>query len=464
VGVNYYVTSERCLDEDLGRYPLDTHGGNGRQSYADVAAVQGCPERVRGVEKMVQEVWDRYGLPLAITESHLGCTRDEQVRWLMESWRAGQNLCRRGVDLRAVTAWALLGAFDWNSLVTTEVGVYEPGAFDVRSGQLRPTLLAKVIQQLAQTRRFEHPILCDAGWWHRAECQNRPAAVLPHFGRPILILGGAGNLARALERVCHVRGLSCRNLSRHQADVCQLKSLQRCLEIYRPWAVVNASGYTFIEEAETDRDRCFEVNEVGARNAARVCAAAGIPYVAISSDLVFGGEKMEPYVESDEMRPRSVFGMSKQQGERAVLGVYPGALVIRTSTLFDPWSLGHFAAQVLLQESPLILPEGRISPTFTVDLCQGLLDLLIDDESGVWHLANEGSVTWVEFAQRILEAFSLPARELHGKAPVAPRPQQSVLRSEKGSLMPSLDDAVVRFARDFQPMLGTAGRHEAAVG
>ncbi len=466
LGANYYVTSERWLDEDVAAHPPESHGGNGRNRYADVAAVRGCPDQVSGIERITEEVWTRYRLPLAITECHLGCTREEQVRWLMEAVQAAQNLEAKGAEIEAVTAWALLGAFDWNSLVTAEVGTYEPGAFDVRSGIPRPTLLARAIGDLTVGRCFDHPVLRTPGWWHRPEClvPGPPATFSSHAGPPILVLGGAGNLARTLRRVCESRGLACRNLSRHEADVCDVTTLRRCLQEHQPWAVVNASGYTLVDEAEADRERCFEVNEIGARNAAAVCAEAGLPYVAFSSDLVFDGQKSDPYLESDRTSPISVYGESKAMGERAILEAHRQSLVIRTSALFDPWSASHFAAQVLMQnDSLLVLPEGRISPTYTVDLCQGMLDLLLDGESGIWHAANGGAVTWSGFAELLFDSFGLPMRQLRGETAVARRPQQSVLKSEKGSFMPTLEDAIARFARDFQPGLGNLDAQRAAV-
>ncbi len=82
VGINYYVTSERFLDERLERYPREYHGGNGRHAYADVEAVR--VRRLTGVEARLREAWARYQRPLAITEVHLGCTREQQMRWLAE--------------------------------------------------------------------------------------------------------------------------------------------------------------------------------------------------------------------------------------------------------------------------------------------------------------------------------------------------------------------------------------------
>lgn len=169
VGVNYYVTSERFLDERVGRYPPHTHGGNGRQRYADVAAVRVSASGLAGWTVLLREAWERYGLPLAVTEAHLGGPPEEQLRWLAEAWRATRALRGEGVDVRAVTAWALLGSWDWDSLLTRDAGHYEPGVFDVRCGEPTPTLLAELVRELAAGREPAGSVFRTPGWWRRPE-------------------------------------------------------------------------------------------------------------------------------------------------------------------------------------------------------------------------------------------------------------------------------------------------------
>jgi dTDP-4-dehydrorhamnose reductase len=149
IGVNHYLTSERFLDERMGRYPSETHGGNNRHSYADVEAVRVCAEGTAGPRALLREAWERYGLPLAVTEAHLGCAREEQLRWLKEVWGGALSLRREGGDVRAVTAWSLLGAFDWHNLLTRDEGRYEPGVFDLRAPRPRPTALARMLKDLS---------------------------------------------------------------------------------------------------------------------------------------------------------------------------------------------------------------------------------------------------------------------------------------------------------------------------
>lgn len=182
IGVNHYVTSERFLDHRLALYPPHLHGGNGRHAYADTEAARvplprGAPRT--GWLPRLREVRARYpGAPIAVTEAHLGCSPDEQIRWLCEAWEAARALRAEGADLRALTVWSLLGAVDWCSLLTQRRGRYEPGAFDVSGagGAPRATPLGEAVREIAATGGCSHPALEQPGWWRRPD-RLHPALV-----------------------------------------------------------------------------------------------------------------------------------------------------------------------------------------------------------------------------------------------------------------------------------------------
>jgi dTDP-4-dehydrorhamnose reductase len=169
IGANYYVTSERFLDGDFSAHPTECRGGNGRDVYADIAAVRSECSEIAGPRNLLMELWERYRTPIAITEAHLGCTVDEQVRWFMQIWDAANEARSAGADVRAVTIWSLLGSFDWDSLVTRDEGHYEAGVFDVYDGEPRATLLGKMVRELTARGTFDHPYLAAPGWWEREE-------------------------------------------------------------------------------------------------------------------------------------------------------------------------------------------------------------------------------------------------------------------------------------------------------
>lgn len=217
VGLNHYATSDRFLDHRLERYPAHLHGGNGTLAYADVEAVRVVDPAPVGWADHLGTLWDRYRRPIAITECHLGCTREEQVRWLSECWDAALQAREDGVDVLAVTVWNLLGSFDWSSLLTRPDGVYESGVFDLSDGALRPTALAQAVRELAGAGRTGCPFAHEPGWWRRPGRLAYPAYHIREEGvppprrtanRPILLnTSDAGGQRRELWRECEQRGL-----------------------------------------------------------------------------------------------------------------------------------------------------------------------------------------------------------------------------------------------------------------
>ena len=175
LGCDYYVTSERFLDDRLALYPPEQWGSNHRDRYVDVEAVRVRAEGIAGPAALLREAWDRYGFPLALTEAHLASTCDEQMRWVQENWDAALALRAEGADVRAVTAWALLGAYEWNSLVTRTEGYYEPGAFALCGSGPQPTSLAAMLRDLPTKGAHDSPALESPGWWRREDRLLYPA-------------------------------------------------------------------------------------------------------------------------------------------------------------------------------------------------------------------------------------------------------------------------------------------------
>ncbi len=471
LGINYYLTSERFLDERLERYPPAVHGGNGRHAYADVEAVRVCGQ-CGGLRSLLGEVWARYGMPIAITEAHLGCTREEQLRWLLDVWRAATAVRRTGADVRAVTIWSLLGACDWDCLVTQQRGHYEPGAFDVRSPVPRPTALAALAAELAAGCRPTHPVLRVPGWWRRPERRGDPLEgepardTLPRRGRPrarpLLITGATGTLGRAFAQGCTARGLPFRLLTRGEMDIANRAAVTAALEECEPWAVVNAAGYVRVDHAEREPDVCYRENTVGPAVLATACAPRDVALLTFSSDLVFDGSSSSPYSEGNAVNPLNVYGRSKAEAERELRRLYPEALVVRTAAFFGPWDAYNFVT-IALRE----LAAGRrfsaaddlvVSPTYVPDLIHAALDLLIDAEHGVWHLVNRGATTWAELARVAARGAGLD-ETLVEPCPAsafgwpAPRPRYCPLVSERGQLLPALEDALARYLRERQPVV-----------
>jgi dTDP-4-dehydrorhamnose reductase len=165
---------------------------------------------------------------------------------------------------------------------------------------------------------------------------------------------------------------------------------------------------------------------------------------------VFDGDKAAPYVENDLAAPLSVYGITKADAERVLFETFPDVLLIRAGPFFGPWDRRNVLSQAIRTVASgrtfTAAADVTISPTYLPDIADVTLDLLMDRERGVWHLAT-GSVIWSDLVREAVDGARLdsrkilevPSAELGWKAR---RPLQSVLHSTRGCLMPSLDKAL----------------------
>ena len=423
VGINHYLSSERLMDHRIERHPhrsradgtVSQHEG---VDLVDVDAIRNLRPGVLGLPALLRQAWERYGLPIAVTECHNGTTREDQVRWFLETWRGARQLREEGVDLRAVTAWALLGSYDWNRMVTRHAGHYEPGVFDVRAGTPRPTRLASAGVEP------QGPALAVPGWWRRESrfldaeplgwCWERTAPQEAE-GAPLLIVGDDGPLTQLALRACEARAVP---------YVLCGDDLRACLSTLNPWAVLDARDREGLAGPRRRRPAC----PLGARSSvARQCADAGVPCGLFTS--AFG-----PGLSAE--------GLS-----------LPGVLVARTGPVFLPWD--DSARPVRLLE---LLDEGRPVPVdghapwhgvYGPDLLDGVLDLLVDGASGGVNFFPAEGWTEAEWARQLAAVADRSAdlvREQAGAAGSEPPPAYPGGRAV--SLLPLAETTLERFVRE----------------
>lgn len=465
VGINHYPTSDRFLDHRVQLYPRDAHGANARHAFADVPAVRTLDPAPEPFAAALREAWARYTLPVALTEVHIGCTREEQMRWARVAWEAAQEAQTGGADVRAVTAWSVLGSHDWDRLVTAE-GRYEPGLFDMASGHPRNTALAQHWQGLAADP--PHDVAAQPGWW------QHPGRII--FGRaprtapvgayrerefattrPLLICGATGTLGQALGRACAARGIAYRLTGRAECGLLDPASVAAALDRIRPWAVINATGWVRVDDAEEQEHACHAINATAAVALAAAAAARAIPVVGISTDLVFDGRSDRPYDEADTPRPLNAYGRSKLALEEGSLARGHRPLVIRAAAFFSPHDRHNFAHAVAHALSAgnrfHAADDQKVSPSYVPALADAILDLAIDGETGIRHLASAAALSWADFARAIAVALGrdpalivpMPRAQLGWRAP---RPANSALTSRYLAPLPA---GIAEFAAHWRP-------------
>jgi dTDP-4-dehydrorhamnose reductase len=172
---------------------------------------------------------------------------------------------------------------------------------------------------------------------------------------------------------------------------------------------------------------------------------------------VFDGEKDAAYVESDPVSPLGVYGRSKAECEARVLAANPAALVVRTAAFFGPWDEWNFITRTLASLALGVPVDAAddlvVSPTYVPDLVHATLDLLIDGERGIWHLANAGETSWAELARAAARGADLDETLIRGRPHTelglaARRPRAVPLASERGHVMPPLEAALAAYLNE----------------
>jgi dTDP-4-dehydrorhamnose reductase len=177
LGIDHYVTSDRYLDERVDTFPEAVRPQSYQPRYVDVDAVRVAGLPGDSLARAIDDTWDRFGRPVALTEVSLAGSAHDQVAWWSDAWTAACVARARGIDVRAVTAWAVVGATDWDSLLCRSAGRYEPGLFDIRDRPPTPRPVAHAVRAAAlaassaRTMRSQRSPLPGhpEGWWRRAD-------------------------------------------------------------------------------------------------------------------------------------------------------------------------------------------------------------------------------------------------------------------------------------------------------
>lgn len=217
-------------------------------------------------------------------------------------------------------------------------------------------------------------------------------------------------------------------------DLADRRGVIELFESWRPEVVVHAAAFTDVDGCETDPDAAWRNNVEATESVAAGARAVGAHVVHVSTDYVFDGTKVEPYVETDLPNPRSVYGRTKLAAEAAM---DPAWTVARTSWLCSARGSNMVRTILRLSEGDAELrfvDDQRGHPTFAADLAPMLVRLGEDRIAGIVHTTNLGAVSWAEFAREVLLAAGRDPARVVGIATAdlqppraAPRPANSVL-------------------------------------
>ncbi|MGO9818264.1 MAG: dTDP-4-dehydrorhamnose reductase [Acidocella sp.] len=228
----------------------------------------------------------------------------------------------------------------------------------------------------------------------------------------ILITGASGQLGDALVKLCRERGIAHAAVARPEFDFEKPETIAACFAAAKPDFVINAAAYTAVDKAETDQEAAKAGNHTGPLALAKLCEGAGIPFIHVSTDYVFDGNKGAPYVETDPTGPTGVYGATKRDGEEAILASGAKAVILRTAWVYAAHGK-NFARTMLNAGRKMpqlrVVADQRGTPTAAPDLAAAILAIVEKISAtgweqqyrGIFHATGAGETTWHGFATAI---------------------------------------------------------------
>lgn len=279
-----------------------------------------------------------------------------------------------------------------------------------------------------------------------------------------LVLVGAGGMLASMVRSLAPKSYDVVPLDLPGFDLTDRDGVVSTMETLRPEVIVNCAAYTNVDGCETNEEAALLVNGAGPGYLAEAAKKLDATLVHVSTDYVFDGRKNTPYTEEDPVNPQSAYGRSKFQGERAILeSGLEKFFIVRTSWLYGPGGKNFVETILRLaqeREELRVVADQIGNPTYTRDLAEAIFRLLANAASGIYHVSDQGTCSWYEFAREIVAEFVRRGGQIKVKKIVpiataeyplpATRPAYSVLSKNKyeatvGVSLPSWQVSLARY-------------------
>ena len=272
----------------------------------------------------------------------------------------------------------------------------------------------------------------------------------------ILLIGAGGQLAQALQTVVVQHEVV--PLDHLHLDITQLDAVRQAVQAHHPDVVLNAAAFNNVDGAESDPQAAYRGNALGPRNLAVVTAAHHVPLLHLSTDYVFDGASKRPYHEYDLPHPRSIYGASKLAGEEAVRALNSRHYIVRTAWLYHPAGRNFPNTMRALARQPevRVVSDQYGSPTYAPHLATAIVQLLLTDAYGTYHLTGRGGTSWFELTCTLYRFLGIQTSVRAVSSADFPRPAErprySVLTTlqDPQILLPAWEESLAEFARTLQ--------------
>lgn len=277
----------------------------------------------------------------------------------------------------------------------------------------------------------------------------------------VLVTGVKGQLGYDVVKELEKRGMEAVGVDIEEMDITDAASVDAVIKGAAPDAVIHCAAYTAVDAAEDNVEICRKVNADGPRNIAKVCKELDIKMIQISTDYVFEGLGERPWEPDDKANPQSVYGLTKYEGEQAVMENLDKYFIVRIAWVFGVNGKNFVKTMLNLgktRDKLTVVCDQFGSPTYTYDLARLLVDMVLTDKYGIYHATNEGFCNWYEFACEIFKQAGIsvevapvtsdqyPAK---AKRPFNSRMSKDKLEEKGFERLPDWKDALGRYLKEI---------------
>ncbi len=261
----------------------------------------------------------------------------------------------------------------------------------------------------------------------------------------ILVTGAKGQLGSELQQIAlhHENNFRFFFTDVADLDITDLNAIDRYVKENNITYIINCAAYTAVDKAEDDIELCYKINRDAVKNIGIAAVNNAAKVIHISTDYVFDGTASQPYTETSELNPQSVYGKSKREGEYFLMDACPQSIIIRTAWLYSIFG-NNFVKTMMKygreREELNVVSDQTGTPTNAADLAQAIVRILDYSEAngfipGIYHYSNEGVTSWYDFTLAIHRDAGISCKVnpiTTSQYPTkATRPQYSVLDKTK---------------------------------
>jgi len=280
----------------------------------------------------------------------------------------------------------------------------------------------------------------------------------------VLVTGVDGQLGHDVMAELARREIEALGVDLPQMDITDKETVMKTITGYAPDAVIHCAAWTAVDAAEDAVDACRKVNAEGTANIAEACRKAGCSMMYISTDYVFDGQGERPWEPDDPVtRPLNVYGLTKYEGEEAVRSFLDRWFIVRIAWVFGKNGRNFIRTMLNLSKNHdklTVVNDQYGTPTYTLDLARLLVDMILTDRYGIYHVTNEGDyISWYDFACEIFRQAGIPMEVVpvssaeyaaRAKRPENSRMNRTKITGQGFTPLPDWKDALGRYLKEIE--------------